>query len=406
VKLEIDYASHPAFRDLTNCSARSSSVARRYFDEVDETWRECLTTRFAGKTNEASSLFDEREPPLRAALVEALAETVDETYLPFLNDALAESAQAIRKEISYVAAARGRPRRYSAKAEAISEELSMKGAIAFRLGSERRRRIAASLAPFMEQLREQRRTNGGARCFVAVPAWGEHWNEVKAFVRASHVEEGISAFAGYPLELVGYALTYSHPDETWYQNCYGDIGLPTAATVQMHFDQDNLSAKSMLYLNDVELDAGPFSYLPGSREIIPSRSQLSFFKGLGTVNGEFAKAKRSAETSYNRPLFIDPSLRPYFARLPSELQGSAGPGDDVVDDTPLSKFLRERERPITSQDGDLALFAGGETLHRGGVTRRGERWALQMMYKEPPSLQQNIKSHLRFFARRIIKGPR
>jgi ectoine hydroxylase-related dioxygenase (phytanoyl-CoA dioxygenase family) len=406
VKLEIDYASHPAFRDLMHGSQRSSPAARRYFDGVDELWRECVTARFAGRKKEASSLFDEREPPLRAALSQALAEAVDETYLPFLNDALAESAQAIRKEIAYVAAARGRPRRYSTKAGAIREELSARGAVAFRLEPERRRRIVASLAPFMEQLREQRRTNGGARCFVAVPAWGEHWNEVKAFVRANRVEEGISAFAGYPLELGGYALTYSHPDETWYQNCYGDIALPTAATVQMHFDRDNLSAKSMLYLNDVEPDSGPFSYVPGSREIIPSRSQLSFFKGLGNANGEFAKAKHSAETSYNRPLFIDPSLRPYFARLPLELQGSAGPGDDVVDDTALSKFLRERERPITSEDGDLALFAGGETLHRGGVTRRGERWALQMLYSEPPSLRQHVTYKLRSFARRIIKGPR
>jgi hypothetical protein len=406
VKLEIDYASHPAFRELMNGSQRRSSAARRYLDGVDETWRECLTARFAGKQKEASSLFDEREPPLRAALSQALAETVDETYLPFLNDALAESAQAIHKEIVYVATARGRPRRYSAKAEAIGEELSVKGAAVFRLEPERRRRIAASLAPFMEQLREQRRTNGGARCFVAVPAWGEHWNEVKAFVRTNHVEEGISVFAGYPLELGGYALTYSHPDETWYENCYGDISLPTAATVQMHFDRDNLLAKSMLYLNDVEPDTGPFSYVPGSRAIIPSRSQLSFFKGLGTANGEFAKAKGSAATSYNRPLFIDPSLRPYFADLPCELQGSAGPGDDVVDDTVLSKFLREHERPITSENGDLALFAGGETLHRGGVTRRGERWALQMIYHEPPSLRQHVTVKLRSFARRIIKGPR
>jgi hypothetical protein len=406
VKIEIDYASHPAFRDLMNGSSRNSSVARRYFDQVDELWRECLTARFAGNMKEAGSLFDQREPPWRAAVKEALVGTVDETYLPYLNDALAESALAIRKEIVYVAAARGRPRRYSTKAESIREELSTRGAVAFRLEPERRRRIAASLAPFMEQLREQRRTNGGARCFVAVPAWGEHWNEVKAFVRANHVEEGISAFAGYPLELVGYALTYSHPDETWYQNCYGDIALQTAATVQMHFDQDNLSAKSMLYLNDVEPDAGPFSYIPESRQIIPSRSQLSFFKSLHAASCDFAQAKHSVETSYNRPLFFDPSLRPYFAGLPSELQGSSVPGDDLVDDKPLSKFLREHERPIISEDGDLALFAGGETLHRGGVTRRGERWALQMMYKDPPSLQQNITSHLRLFARRIIKGPR
>src|SRR5258708_7903063 len=124
-----------------NGAQRSSSAARSYFDGVDEAWRECLTPCFAGREKEASTLFDEREPPLRAALGEALKGDVDETYRPFLNGALVESAQAIRKEIAYVAAARGRPRRYSAKAEAIREELSARGAVAFRLEPERRRRI-------------------------------------------------------------------------------------------------------------------------------------------------------------------------------------------------------------------------------------------------------------------------
>jgi hypothetical protein len=406
VKIEVDYASHPAFHGLMNGSLGSSTLVKAYFENLDAFWEECLAAPFAGKVSEVIALFDERESRLRTALSETLSVIVDGAYLPFLNEAFDQSTRAIRTEIAYIAAARGQFQRHSAKAEAVREELLARGAVAFRLEPERRRRIAASLAPFMEQVREQRRTNGGARCFVAVPAWGEHWNEIKRFLSANQVEEGISAFAGFPLALVGYALTYSHPDETWYRNCYEDIALPTSATVQMHFDQDNLSAKSMLYLNDVELDSGPFSYVPESRKLIASRSQLSFFKYLGFASNDFAKAKGSAETSYNRPLFIDPSLRPYFARLPSELQGSGCPGDDILDHTPLSEFLRKHERPITSDDGDLALFAGGETLHRGGVTERGERWALQMIYKEPPGLRQQITSNLRFFARQLIKGRR
>jgi hypothetical protein len=227
------------------------------------------------------------------------------------------------------------------------------------------------------------------------PSKGEHWRIMKAFLREQRIEQAISAYAGYPLELEGYAFTYSHPEEDWYRRCYLDLGLQAPRCVQMHYDEDNLSAKSMFYLNDVETDNGPFSYLALSRAEIASRSQLAYFKYLDYANNEYAAAMGAPATIYNRPLFITPALRGEFARLPAEMQGSGGPGDDVLDGTPLSDYLVANERKLTGAAGHLALFAGGETLHRGGVIASGERWALQMIYKAPATLAQKAVRRVR-----------
>jgi hypothetical protein len=391
MKLQIDYASHPAFAPIA--TGRRSADAARYFEELDTLWGELVTPAPARSGQEAAGAFDRRTAPLLSALKQALAGAqIQPDYLPFVFKALDDSLLAIRAEILQVIGGRAYQAVTNRQVGAICEQLRETGAAAFRMDRDTRTRIFESLKPFVQQVEAQRDSGSGARCFVAVPAKGTHWDLLKAFVRENQIEDAISAFAGFPLELVGYALTLSHPAETWFRICYQDLGLPATGTVQQHYDLDNLSAKSMFYLNDVGPDNGPFTYIPESKAFIASRSQTSFFKYLDYANNDFAAAKAAPETIYNRPVFVFPDLRPAFASLPAELQGSACPGDDVLDGTPLSEALLRAERPLTSEDGDLMLFAGGETIHRGGVARTGQRYALQMMYKRPPTFTEKLVS--------------
>lgn len=383
MKIAVDYAQHPAFPH----SSTSSPAIGQYFAGLDNLWDKLAG---GGAETRIAETFAEERQRLMAGVEQALAEYAGPAYRPFVIKAFENSADAILKEIVCIVEARARRSRHGQDAEAIAQKLRDISVVGFPMAPDLRARIAKSLAPYMETLKEQRRSNGGARCFVAVPSWGEHWQLIKGFLKKNRIEEGISAYAGYPLELSGYALTYSHPDENWFKQCYLDIGLDAPRTVQMHFDEENTSAKSMLYLNDIESDNGPFSYVPRSEASVSSRSQLSFFKYLDFVNSDFASAQGVNGGSYNRPLFRSAQLRPHFGRLPSELQGSACLGDDLLEGTPLSKFLLENERQITTSVGDLALFAGGETMHRGGIVQRGERWALQMIYKQPPSYREKI----------------
>jgi hypothetical protein len=387
MKIAIDYSQHPAFRASLRSSAPCPLI-RQYFADLDNLWGRLVGNEVT--ESKIAGVFHEERQRLMARIGPELIEHTDPVYRPYVIQAFDRSADAILKEVSCVVMAKiTRPRR-GRDAEAIAEKLRDVSIVGFPMDATLRESIARSLDPYMNILREQRRTNGGARCFVAVPSWGKHWQLVKGFLKKNRIEEGISAYAGYPLKLSGYALTYSHPDENWFKKCYADIGLDVSSTVQMHFDEDNTSAKSMLYLNDIESDNGPFSYVPRSAAHMPSRSQLSFFKYLDFAQADFARTQAVDGGTYNRALFTSPLLRRHFARLPSELQGSSCLGDDILDDTPLSRFLLENERQITTAVGDLALFAGGETLHRGGIVQRGERWALQMIYRQPPSYREKV----------------
>lgn len=390
MKLEIDYASHPAFATASSGAWRSADAAR-CFERLDDLWRELVAPQASLSTDQALQTFDRRAGALVTDLKRSLEGTsILADYVPYVCKALDDACQAIRAEIGQVIAGRAYRKPAGAVVGATCEALRERGAAAFRMDRDTRRRIFQSLQPFVREVEVQRDSGSGARCFVAVPARGVHWELLKDFVRTQRIEDAISAYAGYPLELVGYALTLSHPGERWFKICYEDIGLPAPRTVQQHYDLDNLSAKSMFYLNDVDAENGAFTYIPASRAFIVSRSQTSFFKYLDYANNDYAAAKGAPETMYNRPVFISPSLRRAFASLPAELQGTSCPGDDVLDDTPLSAALLAGERPLTSEDGDLMLFAGGETIHRGGVARAGQRYALQMMYKSPPRMAEKL----------------
>ena len=380
-------------------TTRNSPKARQYFSELDALWEKLLGREFAERVDDIPSHFAVERAALMNDLRPHLNGEIDADFLPYVIAALDKSADAILAEISKIVLARKISHRYSKPAEEIAESLRSESLYGIRLEPWRRTKLTAILSPYMNKLREQRRTNGGARCVINIPGWGPDWSLITSFLREHRIEEGISAYAGYPLGLVGYALTYSHPDETWFSNCYADIGQRAAKSVQMHFDLDNLSAKSMLYLNEVGNDDGPFSYVPESRALIESRSQTSFFKYFDYASIEFASAMK-VDVVY-RPMMSDPGMRRYFSALPAEFQGSSCPGDDVVLDSPLEKKLLGCERLVTSDVGDLAVFAGGETLHRGGVVNGGERWALQMMYKEPFTFREKTMARLGTLLRRV-----
>lgn len=399
--LKVNYAEHPAFRDLINPAKRNLPAAAAYFAAVDNLWATLVGPEFAGRPEAATEKFAAEHGRLFGTLRAELAAAVDADYLPYVLRGFENSTAAIAREIACIVTARASNRHYSPAAAKIGEELEHSAIAAFKMAPSERAKLVACLKPQMDALREQRRTNSGARCYVTSPGYRDDWFLIKKFLRQNKIEEGISAFTGLTLELVGYSLTYSHPDETWFKICYSDIGLEVPQTVQMHLDEDNVSAKSMFYLNDIDADSGAFSYVPKTASLLGSRTQQSFFKQLDFASNDFAVAKNVPKTIYNRVMFKTPELRPYFAHLPQELQGSATPGDDLLAGEPLMNYLVENERCITSEQGDLALFAGGEILHRGGLVRQGERWALQMIYKEPFSVREKVMAHAGAVVRKL-----
>jgi hypothetical protein len=69
-------------------------------------------------------------------------------------------------------------------------------------------------------------------------------------------------------------------------------------------------------------------------------------------------------------------------QLPTAFQGSSHFGDDILPKSPTAELLLSREETFLSGDrGQVLVFDGGRTLHRGSLVRHGERVAMQVAFK-------------------------
>jgi hypothetical protein len=81
--------------------------------------------------------------------------------------------------------------------------------------------------------------------------------------------------------------------------------------------------------------------------------------------------------------------------LPTELRFNSHFGFDVIPGSELEENLSTREVEITGAKGTYLVFDGANLLHRGGLVKKGDRLALQIIFAARDPL-----------ARRIAKGIR
>jgi hypothetical protein len=80
-------------------------------------------------------------------------------------------------------------------------------------------------------------------------------------------------------------------------------------------------------------------------------------------------------------------------QLPTAFQGSSHFGDDVLPEAPIVKPLLSQEHSFLSTDrGQILVFDGARTLHRGSLVRQGERVAMQVAFKNLDD--RRIRTHL------------
>ncbi len=144
------------------------------------------------------------------------------------------------------------------------------------------------------------------------------------------------------------ALKYRRIDEQ---------GLPTPKTRYFHIDSDGFPfLKSLIYLEPVTLDRGPFRYVAGSHRWAD----------------EFELAVRKT----NDKLGLEPKA---FAALPAQLRLNTEFGDHMDPDGPEAEALLKAERPLCDGASDLILF-DNNGVHRGGFVRKGRRYMMQCAF--------------------------
>lgn len=106
---------------------------------------------------------------------------------------------------------------------------------------------------------------------------------------------------------------------------------------------------------------------------------------------------------YYRPRFFLKDHRRDLLTLPSAFRGTTHFGDDIVDESDLSRRLLAGEDTFLGPSGTLIVFDGSAGIHRGSQVERGERWAVQIAMRAVSSRRQSPASR-RSIVKAAIKG--
>jgi hypothetical protein len=167
---------------------------------------------------------------------------------------------------------------------------------------------------------------------------------------------------GRKLRVANVVLHIATPtDQNWKQFLY-DCKTITK-TINTHIDPKEDVMKAMIYLNDVDEDSGPFSYVKKSNRWIYDQSQEIFGRSVTTA-------------SY----CCDPKSRSAIFQFPKPLRVSYNFGRLLLDNTVEQNRILQDQTVFTNSLGNLCVF-DPSGIHRGGVCNTKIRIALQVLMK-------------------------
>lgn len=194
------------------------------------------------------------------------------------------------------------------------------------------------------------------------PAHQRVYDLVQAAFEALNIFDVGRAYMRRPMRIKKLFVQLNNARETSAR--YGAIdaeGLPPLKTDYWHIDSDIWpSLKVLIYLNEVELDQGPFRYVAGSHRDLAS----------------FETVVRKTNDTLKLPTV-------QFVALPEELRMHALFGPYLTGAEPQVAGLLERERAICGGGADLVLF-DNNGVHRGGFVRSGSRKIIQCLFEAVP----------------------
>jgi len=176
--------------------------------------------------------------------------------------------------------------------------------------------------------------------------------------------------------LSGFALELSVPNAAWWQSDYSDLGYETGRCSYFHLDESRDIYKAILYLSDVhQAETGATGYLPQTfatqRDRLPWIFSRSLHLADRTLYNDIGKTGR---------LTSSPKFRRHFMMMPEYLRENSHWGFDLLDVLPNSLEISSSEVKILGDAGTCFVFDGSRLVHRGGLVKSEQRWALQIVF--------------------------
>jgi hypothetical protein len=400
----IDYDSHPGFAGLNASGA--DAVADGMIADIETAFRRVADQ--TGSADKRLAAFDQDVAPKIDELLQHLVEQrkPGPDFSRFAANAFANARQSLKEHL------RTRDQEQLAhNSAAASIASSLVGPLAdFRRdgffathNTALARKIWSRTMLERAQLRAKRCAQPTRHCAMPLALNSPGRDAVASAMEAMGIRELAAAYLGKPVEFYYAALEHSHDGQNWYRDCYADTGLGTSKTVYMHFDADCNIIKGLFYLNDVEAKDGPFRFLPGSHRWERPHFATAVQRGFDAASAkEFPVCEDGLDyvSGYYRPRFQSPEQRRAMMSLPASLRGSTHFGDDLLDGSPLSNALLEKEHSFIGPAGTLVLFDGSRGIHRGSQAgANGNRWVVQVAFRVVQPRQK--RSGLRTLAGKV-----
>jgi hypothetical protein len=379
---QIDYLNHPGFSHMAPAKVDNAADTEFFFEQAE---KEFATISYMPlqSSHELKAQIEMRLGPIHAEMRKYSDSYMRDSaaFKPLLFKALDDYLLHMGHELAFINGKKKRQDDGGSGSER-KKDLLEKGFSLFQLDDKILGELWRSIPDWRAQLVEKSKLKpkNMASCVVSLPKEGRPWRLINQALRQAEIFSLVDELSLNPMDFDYYALHLAHPYESWWKNCYADVGLPTSDTAYMHYDEDSNLIKMMVYLQPVDSTNSPFCVIPRDEARVMPHVKELFFKRLDVYSRELV-SKEDWATNYYRPIFSTPKHRREFLEIPVGMQGTSHFGDDILNGSVLSRELLAKEIKIVSKNANGAIFKGGTLIHRGGMVEQGERWALQLGFR-------------------------
>ena len=188
--------------------------------------------------------------------------------------------------------------------------------------------------------------------------------EVHKFMDGLGLLQAAADYMGYPtMRVATVTLHVSRPGDRHHFQQFQDCET-TTSLLNLHMDPKPGILKSIIYLNEVTSENGPFKFVPGSPNWKCDDIERIFAWGNSTSNYCHTPTHREAANAF-----------------PKRFRRNAIVGRLIPDGSKLSDKLRKLEVAYHSNTANVMLFSPTFGLHRGGQCENGMRVNLQVVLK-------------------------
>jgi hypothetical protein len=374
----IDYRTHPAYAALASDSGYDDALIAQLVASIDHAFSEFRALPMPS-LRDAAQIAADIGTHAKEILEHARSINAPIVAREWLGSSIHWAVQEIHYEMVRLVF---RDRRYELRTrlQAQLQKLQSDGMYLADVDDRDFRAVQELALHFAPDLQRRVAENPTDRAVYSPSRVSPLGRAIQRLLSNAGVIDVLNAFKRSRMAVMGTGLEYSRPGQFWHADLYSDIGLADGPLKYFHVDQADHLPKAMIYATAVTKENGPTGVLRESNTWERSEFLFRAHKGLDRVTmGRYAKYAGRAEY---RAVARSVELRRIFMQLPAAFQGSSHFGDDVLPGNPLVQRLLSHEQSFLSADrGQVMVFDGARTVHRGSLVQQGERVALQVAFK-------------------------